>query len=278
LRNKDYDPAAIALPPTFIDTPGTREDRAAYYTDVSEMDRILGEVMDAVDGKGIADETLLIYTSDQGANWPFGKWCLYDAGIGVPLMMRWPGRVAAGSTSEALVSLADLLPTMLEAAGGDSPDDPDGRSFLPVLTGGAGKHREAIFAAHTGNDNGGPGVANHCPTRCVRTATHKLILNLYPERTFYTHIVGCEPGNRHHLPFWNSWVAEAKSDPKARRIVDSYLHRPAVELFDLRNDPHEMHNLADDPTHAGTLKSLRRRLDQWRKDQGDPEPLHLPKS
>lgn len=137
-----------------------------------------------------------------------------------------------------------------------------GRALLP---------RGAIFAAHTGNDNGGPGVANHCPARCVRTPTPKLILNLYPERTFFTHIVGCQPGNPHHLPFWNTWVEQAKTDPAAKRIVDAYLHRPAAELYDLRDDPHEMRNLAGVEDHAGTLPSLKRRLDQWRREQRDPE-------
>ena len=145
-----------------------------------------------------------------------------------------------------------------------------------MLTGESREHRDAIFAVHTGNDNGGPGVANHCPTRCISTATHKLILNLYPERTFYTHIVGCKAGNQHHLPFWNSWVAKAESDPAAKRIVDSYLHRPAVELYDLHDDPREMHNLAGNPEHAGALRELRQRLDRWRTNQEDPEPLLIP--
>lgn len=274
LKNKDYDPAAIKLPPNFIDTPQTRADRADYYTDVTEMDRTLGQVMDAIEATGIADDTLLIYTTDQGANWPFGKWCLYDAGIRVPLIVRWNGRVKAAVTSEALVSLADLLPTMMDAAGTRPPAAPkqiDGKSFLDVLRGATTTHRDAIFAAHTGNDNGGPGVANHCPTRSIRTARHKLIVNLHPERTFYTHIVGCKPGNAHHLPFWNTWVKRAQSDPKAKRIVSAYLHRPAVELYDLRDDPYEMHNLAADPAQANTLQSLRHRLNQWRRQQGDPE-------
>jgi arylsulfatase A-like enzyme len=273
LKNKNYDPAAIRLPPTFVDTPQTRKDRADYYTDVSEMDRILGQVMDALKSRGMADNTMLIYTTDQGANWPFAKWCLYDAGIRVPLIVRWPGRVAAGSTSDAMVSLADLLPTMMRAAGAEGPDGLDGRSFLPVLLGKRQHHRDFVFAVHTGNDNGGPGTANHCPARCIRTPDYKLILNLHPERTFFTHIVGCKPGNKHHLAFWNTWVDRAKTDPVAKRIVNAYLHRPAVELYDLRADPHEMRNLAKDPAMAGKLKSLRRRLDRWRREQGDPEPV-----
>jgi arylsulfatase A-like enzyme len=271
LKNKDYNPATVELPPNFVDTPQTREDRANYYTDVTEMDRILGQVMDAIEAKGIADNTLLIHTTDQGANWPFGKWCLYDAGIRVPLLARWPSRIRPRTVSQAMVSLVDLLPTMMEAAGARSPAEIDGRSFLDVLRGKKEMHRDAIFAAHTGNDNGGPGIANDCPMRCIRTPTHKLIVNLHPERTFYTHIVGSPPSSAHYLPFWNTWVQSARTDPAAQRIVEAYLHRPSVELYDLAQDPYEMNNLAADPARAETLTSLHRRLDQWREEQGDPE-------
>jgi len=272
-KNRDYDPAALKLPPNFIDTSATRADRANYYSDVTAMDRMLGEVMAAIDAKGVTNETLLIYTTDQGANWPFAKWCLYDAGIRVPLIARWPGRIEAGSTSDAMVSLADLLPTMIDAAGGNPPTSPeqiDGRSCLGVLEGKTNTHRDAIFAAHTGNDNGGPGIANHCPMRCVRTERYKYIVNLHPERTFFTHIVGCKDGP-HHLPFWDTWVEKARIDPAAKTIVDAYLHRPAVELYDLSRDPYEMKNLADDPDYSDTLQMLSRQLDQWRRQQGDPE-------
>lgn len=270
-KNTTYDPDKFTLPPNFVDTHETRIDRANYYTDVTLMDSILGNVLDAARKKGIDNQTLFVYTTDQGANWPFAKWCLYDAGIQVPFTARWPGRIEAGSVSNAMVSLVDLLPTLLEAAGGEAPPDIDGSSFLDVLVGKQDSHHEAIFAAHTGNDNGGPGIANHCPMRCIRTPTHKYILNLHPERTFYTHIVGCKPGNAHHLPFWQSWVEKAETDAAAMRIVDAYLHRPAEELYDVTRDPCEMHNLAGDPSQAELLDSLRRQLKQWRRQQGDPE-------
>ncbi len=270
-KNAAYDPAKLTLPPSFVETPETRTDRADYYTDVTLMDAILGDVLAASRQRQIDNETLFVYTTDQGANWPFAKWCLYDAGIQVPFIARWPGIVEAGCVSNAMVSLVDLLPTLLDVAGGETPSRIDGRSFLDVLVGRQDSHRDAIFAAHTGNDNGGPGIANHCPMRCVRTPTHKYIVNLHPDRTFYTHIVGCKSGNAHHLPFWESWVEKAESDADARRIVDAYLHRPAEELYDLTCDPFEMHNLASDPAHTKSLESLRRRLTQWRRQQDDPE-------
>ncbi len=267
-RNTDYDPAKIALPPNFVDTPETRADRANYYSDVTLMDGILGDVLDAVDKKGLTDDTLFVYTTDQGANWPFAKWCVYDGGLRVPFIARWPGKIAPGAVTDAMVSLADLLPTFIETAGGKPPEHIDGRSFLPVLAGKSTSHRDAVFGTHTGNDNGGPGIANHCPARTIRTRTHRYILNLSPGTTFTTHITGCKKGP-HYLPHWNSWVEKAKTDARAKSIVHRYQHRPAEELYDLRSDPHEMNNIAGDPDRAELLASLRTRLAEWCQAQGD---------
>ena len=269
-KNDGYDPAKVKLPPTFVDTPVTRRQRCQYYTEVTMMDRQLGRVLEAIKKRGWDESTLVLYTSDQGSNWPFAKWCLYDAGIRVPLIARRPGKIRPGSVTDAMVSLVDLLPTFMAAAGAAPLKDIDGQSFLGVLHGRKKAHRRAIFAAHTGNDNGGPGIANHCPMRAVRTATHKYILNLHPERTFTTHITGCRPGSAHYLAFWDSWVKKAETDPDAAKVVRAYMHRPKEELYDLTKDPHERKNLAKDPACADVLTSLRKRLTEWRRQQGDP--------
>lgn len=268
IKNKTYDPEKIKLPANYIDTPETRLDRANYYSDVTLMDSILGSVLDAANKNGFVDNTLLLYTSDQGANWPFEKWCLYDGGLRVPLIIRWPGVVRAGTTTDAMVTLADLLPTMIDAAGSKAPADLDGRSFTAVLRGETDTHREVVFGSHTGNDNGGPGIWNHCPARTVRTATHRYILNLNPSEKFTTHITGCKSGP-HYLPFWDSWVRQAKTDPAAAAIVNRYHYRPTEELYDLRTDPLETKNLAADPAQAEILESLRKKLREYRGQQGD---------
>ena len=267
-KNTDYDPSKIKLPPNFVDTPETRTDRANYYSDVTLMDSILGDVLDTVSKKGMKDNTLFVYTTDQGSNWPFSKWCVYDGGLRVPFIVRWPGKIAPGSVTDAMVNFADLLPTCIDAGGGSVPKNIDGRSFVSVLTGKSKTHRKVVFGTHTGNDNGGPGIANHCPARTIRTSTHRYIINLSPETTFTTHITGCKDGP-HYLPHWNSWVEKAKTDAKAKAIVDRYQHRPKEELYDLKNDPFEMNNLADDPKHVRLIKSLKKELTQWCKQQGD---------
>jgi arylsulfatase A-like enzyme len=268
VKNSTYDPSAIALPPNFVDTPETRLDRANYYSDVTLMDGILGDVLDAVAKKGMKDDSLLIYTTDQGANWPFAKWCVYDGGLRVPLIARWPGKITPGSVSHSMISLVDLLPTCIDAAGGEVPKDIDGRSFIRVLKGTEKTHRKVVFGTHTGNDNGGPGVANHCPARTIRTPTHRYILNLSPETTFTTHITGMKSGH-HYLPHWNSWVEKATTDPGAKAIVERYQHRPKEELYDLEKDRFEVNNLADNPGHEKLLKTLRQQLAAWSESQGD---------
>jgi len=267
-KNNTYDPKKIVLPPNYVDTPETRSDRANYYSDVTRMDGILGGVLDAVDKRKNRADTLFIYTSDQGANWPFEKWCLYDGGLRVPFIVRRPGKIARGGATDAMVSFADILPTIIDAAGGERPKDIDGLSFMGVLEGKSKTHRKVVFGTHTGNDNGGPGIANHCPARTIRTVAHRYILNLEPNRTFTTHITGCRKGP-HHLPFWASWVRKAKTDAKAERIVKAYQHRPGEELYDLEADPHEMHNLADSPECSTLLDSMRKRLAEWCKQQND---------
>jgi len=270
IRNTRYDPTRITLPPNFVDTPETRSDRADYYSDVTLMDSFLGDILEAAKTNGLYEDTLFIYTSDQGANWPFAKWCVYDQGLRVPFMARWPGKIAPGSTTDAMINLVDLLPTCIEIAGGSVPDNLDGRSFASVLLGQKSEHRKQIFGTHTGNENGDAVTVNHCPARTVRDRRFRYILNLDPETTFNTHITGCKSGP-HHLPHWDSWMEKAKTDETAKQIVHAYQHRPAEELYDLEKDPYEIKNLAGDPQYRGVLEGMRKDLLQWRASQNDFE-------
>jgi len=274
VENRVYDPYEIELPPNFIDTPETREDRAKYYSDVTLMDSILGNVYGALEDQEMLDNSLFIYTTDQGANWPFSKWTLYDGGLRVPFIVRWPGEIESGSTTNAMISLVDLLPTCMEVAGGEQTEYMDGRSIMGVLKGTTEQHSEVVFGTHTGNDNGGPGVWNHCPTRMIRTKQYKYILNLESDTTFTTHITGSPQRSIHYLPFWNTWEKEAETNEHAYQIVNKYLHRPLEELYNLHADPYEMNNLVNDPDYWDILGSLKKQLAQWRKVQGDTIPVN----
>ena len=273
-QNQGYDPAAVELPPTFVDTPETRADRCRYYTDITKMDTQLGEVYNSVRQK-LGDNALFLYTSDNGAQWPFGKWNLYDAGIRMPFLACWPGVVKAGARTGAMVHFTDILPTFIELAGGKPPADIDGRSFANVLEGRSGKHRAEIFAAHTADDNS---HMNCYPMRAVRTGRFKYILNLHPELAYRTHID--RGGARDGESVWRSWIERSKTDPKALAILRRYHKRPEEELYDVIADPHETTNLAGKPEHARTLKELRAKVRAWMdgmSDKGEvfgvPRPL-----
>jgi arylsulfatase A-like enzyme len=262
LPNNGYDPKQITLPPYLLDTPATRRARCNYYTDVTHMDEQVGDVRASLDRHGYAASTLFLFTADQGAQWPFAKWSLYDAGIRAPLIAHWPGHVQPGTRTDAMVTLIDLLPTFLEAAGGSPPKGSDGQSFLSVLTGRSDHHRDEVYAAHTGDKE-----MNHAPMRCVRTARYKYIANLRPDLRYTTHISA--GGANDGKSYWASWLDRAKTDPAAAKIIDRYHTKPPEELYDLEADPYELHNLAADPAHAEALAPLRAKVKQWRLEQGE---------
>ncbi len=263
--NVTYDPAAVKIPPTHFDDPVARSERARYLTDVTKADTLLGEVR-ALAREKLSANTLFIYTADHGAALPFAKWSLYDAGIRVPLIMAWPGRLKPGATSDAMVCWPDLLPTFIELAGGKVPDGLDGKSFAGVLRGTAPAHRDRVVSTHSGD-------ANFCvyPIRSVRTRDWKYIRNLHPEFQYHTHM--SRATGPHRPLFWDTWVAAAKTNPAAAAVVNRYIQRPAEELYDLAADPFELRNLAADPKNAPRLAALRAELDGWMKQQGDTQTV-----
>ena len=271
--NSTYEPDQLRLPPHFVDTPESRKALADYYTDVTAMDALLGQVLSALEKRNMVQNTLFVYTTDQGGQLPFGKWNLYDDGIRVPFIARWPGRIEANTVCDAMISHVDWLPTCIEAAGSTPPADIDGKSILDVLFGKRKEHREMIFAAHTGNDNGGPNCRNFCPARAVRTRKHKYILNLEPERKFQTHTTGKDREANPH-DYWGSWERKAETDEPARKLVNAHYHRPQEELYDLEKDPFEMNNLIKSPEYESFLSELRLEMNKWRKQQGDDVPMN----
>jgi N-sulfoglucosamine sulfohydrolase len=251
----------LQLPPTHVDTPETRRWRRRYYAAVEKMDADLGQIYDAA-YKDLGENTLFIHFSDHGAQWPLGKWNLYDAGVRVPFFAVWSGKIKRGGKSDAMISLVDVLPTLIEAAGGIPPASIDGRSRLSVLTGDSTTTADYVFTTHSGD-----GRMNKFPGRSVRTPRWKYIRNLNPDAEHHTHIDRGKAidGNG----YWRSWIEKAKTDDDAKAIVARYFRRPAEELYDLEADPHEQHNLADDATSHLPLNLSREMLDAWMKQQGD---------
>jgi len=268
-----YDPDKLTLPPYLVDTPETRAALCKYYAEITDFDREVGECMKHVADAGAQDDTLFIYTSEQGAQFPHGKWTCYDVGLRTALVIRWPRRVKAGSTTDAMVQYVDVVPTLIEAAGGDPaaidtgcPDAKgkrgfDGTSFLGVLLGKNRAHRDLVYGVHTTR---GIIAGSECyPVRSVRSDRYKYIRNLNHETAFHNTLIAGEK------TYWPSWLRKAKTDPAAARLVEMYQRRPAEEFYDLATDPWELENLADDPAQADRKAALSKELDAWMAQQGD---------
>ena len=265
-ENATYNPEEVTLPPDTIDTPETREHWARYLTDVTGMDQTMAEVDELARKHFGHDDYLFAYSSDHGAQWPFGKWNLYDRGTRVPLIIRWPGNIKAATTSNAMLSWIDLMPTFIDIAGGPAPAGIDGRSFKNVLAGQSETHRDHIFTTHTGD-----GIMNVYPIRAIRTDRFKLIRNQLPDAYHSNHsdILRVDGAGA----FWDSWDLAEKTDPKPAAIIAKYYQRPKVEFYDLEKDPNEQINLATNPEYQEQIQRMSKKLDAWMQQQGDKQTV-----
>ncbi len=251
---KSVDRENMVIPFNHVDNPTTRQWRAKYVAAIQELDRELGEVYDAA-REVLGDDVFFLHTSDHGAQWPFGKWNLYEDGVRTPMIVSWPGRISPDKRTEAMVSWIDILPTLVDVAGGEVDEKIDGRSFLPVLNGDSSFHRDRIFTTHSGDGN-----YNVYPSRAVIDVDGwKYIRNLHPDWRFESHATA----QRGDGKYWTSWLADAVTNEEARERVNRYLFRPADELIDTNAKPQDWKNHADDPAHAKRFSELQNSLNGW---------------
>ena len=262
--NKTYDPDTLPLPPYIADTPIARKALANYYQDITTMDTRIGEVDKMLETHGYSDNTIFIYTTDHGSEWPHCKWTLYDTGIRLPFLAKWHGKIPAATVSDAMISHVDFLPTLIDIAGGEPPDSLDGRSFKNVLLGQQTTFRDKIYGTHTRDGN-----MNVFPQRCVRDSCYKYILNLMPENRWTTHFTEVDGIPESHAEVWKSWVEKAETDPKTAQLVYLTQHHPVEELYDARVDPHEFNNLAFNADMRPTLEKMRADVRDWMHSQND---------
>lgn len=261
-----YPPKKLHLPPNLADTPKTREDFAAYLAEITYMDGQVGEILAALEESGVADETLVLFTSEQGSQFPGNKWTCWDTGLHTTLIARWPGTIAAGTRTSALVQFADVTPTLLDLADLKSDHEFDGTSFAAVLRGEKPSHRDYACALHN-NIPEGPAY----PIRSITNGEWRYIRNLLPDEIFIEkHLMGLLGGSAVHNPYWSSWMATAFDQPETYTLVKRYMRRPAEELYHTAADPAELRNLAADPQHAAIKAELSAELDRWLAEQGDP--------
>ena len=253
-----HDPARVVVPPFLVDLPEVRRELAHYYDSLRRLDVTVGAVLDALDARGLAEETLVLYTSDHGPPFPFAKTTLYEAGIRVPLVARWPGVIEPGRTTDALVSFVDVLPSLLDLAGVAVPEELDGRSLAPLLLGEPWQARDAFFGSHTDHRET-PSV----PARSVRSGDWKYIRNFRTENRFENLVMKTSES-------WRAMVAAAAADEALAARLQRLSYRPREELYDLARDPHELSDLAGEPAHAERLAELRALLSEHMRAEGDP--------
>ncbi|OUW19261.1 MAG: sulfatase atsG [Opitutales bacterium TMED158] len=262
-----YPPETITLPKTFVDTPETRDAMSRYLAEATYFDGQVGQTLDLIDRYELAANTLFIATTEQGSSLPFAKWTLYDAGLHTGFIARWPDLIQAGSTCDALIEYADVLPTFVEAAGGTPDPVLDGESLMAIFKGSQGPHKQYVFSQMT--TRGIINAPEHFGIRSVRSLRYKYIWNFTPEVKFENVVTIPEDTKWGEAQVFNSWKREAKTDPDAAEKVRRYHFRSGEELYAIESDSDEWNNLADHPEYAAIKAELRAALLAEMKRVGD---------
>lgn len=237
------DPKKLRVPGFLPDLPGVREDLRRYYDEVQRVDGELQLVLDTVQKRAGLDNTIVLFAGDNGFPFPHGKGTLYDPGLNVPFIMRWPGKIKPGSVCDDLISGEDYTPTMLEAAGVSAPKEMSGVSFLSRLLGRSSEPRQHVFAQRL--THGSRPYAESTTThtfdlsRMARSARYKLIYNCTPKQQY-------SPVDSYNEASWREMSDENAWGRLAPHFARAYFAnaRPVFELYDMEKDPLEMENLA----------------------------------
>ncbi len=259
---RPIDPKDVELPPYYPDTPFIRRDWATGLEQMQIVDREVGALLKRLADEGLAENTIVFFIGDHGRCHIRGKQFLYDEGTRIPMILRWPGKVKPGQVNEDLVMSIDICATILEAAGIQAPVPLHGKSLFSEEV----QDRKYVFAARDKMDDA------HDAMRSIRSKDHKLILNLMPERA-YCQFSHYKEGAYPALAEMNVLNLEGKLTPEQAAFMAP--SKPQIELFDLKKDPHEVHNVADVPQYADVKAELLAELENWRtnviKDQGVSE-------
>lgn len=263
----------------FPDSVEIRGDIADYYLEVQRFDRVVGQAIADLEASGQLDNTIIIMTGDHGMPFPRCKSNNYDSGARVPLAIRWPAKIIAGTVIDDFVSLIDLAPTICQAAGVPSPQDFSGASLFPVLAGKPLTDRSYVLHGKERHVPGqeAPNMGGY-PTRAIRTHEFLYLHNFFPDRW----PAGTPEYKKASLS--NAWLADCDNGPTKSYIVNnrnkdeahlrfyqlSFGKRPADELYDLKKDPDQLTNVAKDPEYKKILEQLKTRLFKELKNTGDP--------
>jgi len=252
-----HKPEDAVVPPYIPATDSVRKDFALYYDEISRMDSYIGKVIAELEAQGVSENTLVLFVSDNGRPFPRDKTTLYEGGIKTPWIVKWPGKVKAGSTNDNLVSSVDIAPSFLRAAGLEPIPEFEGIDFLPMLREDWKSVRDEIYAEDHFHD-----FEDY--TRAIRTKQYKYIKN------YYTDLPNTPSADIIRDLSWQSMRAEReKGTLNAAQLWCFLVPRPEEELYDVLVDPNELNNLAENPDYQTALQDMRSRLDQMREKTHD---------
>jgi uncharacterized sulfatase len=265
-----YEAKKLTIPPYMVDTKQTRESLVKYYAEVTYADSLVGYCMNMVDNGRNKDNTLFLFASEHGSSMPFGKWTCYNMGLKAAFIVRWPKLVKPSTRTDILTQYIDVMPTLYEAAGGnpaslrgdiDKKMPIDGKSFFATLKGKNTAVRNYVYGVHTtrGIKNG----SDNYPVRSVQDADYKLIWNLNYRDPFYCS--GSRIGNK----LYEGWLEKSRGRPEEYAHAVLYRIRPEFELYNIRKDPYELRNLAEEPSLKKVRNKLFDELGKWMQEQGD---------
>ena len=270
----EYEPdfTTIAVPESMPDMPEVRKDLAKHDGEIMRLDMHIGQVVDILEKRQIIDNTALIFMGDNGAALLRGKGTLYHLGVHVPMIVHWPDKIKNSIVTDALVSGEDIAPTIIEMAGLKPDGNITGKSFLPALNGADYQGHDYVFSQRVPHSSGLPLHTLYFDlSRSVFNKEHKLIYNALWQLP-YTPV---DFMNRNMWRELQNLNAEDKLEEKFQNAFFSE-PRPMFELYDLKNDPHEFHNLAENGEYAEVLHALKGRLQEWMIVNQDYLPLPIP--
>lgn len=253
-----FSPNEIPVPSYLPDLPEVRKELSHYYNSIRRLDDTVGRVLDALEKSGEADNTLVLFMTDNGSAFPFAKANTYLASTRTPLLVRWPGVTQPGSVDDThFVSEVDFFATFTDAAGIPVPDELDGQSLVPILKGEKEDGREYVFT-QIDYTIGGPAK----PMRCIQDENFGYIFNAFSDGKFNYR------NNNEGLTF-KAMQELGKTDPAIQERVDMFRHRVPQEFYDLKKDPGCIVNLIDSTDHAELIEKYQKRLREWMVETND---------
>ncbi len=252
----NFDPKALVLPGNVYDEPQFRRIMCSYLAEIEQLDKDIAMVMEELKKNNLYDNTVIIFLSEQGMSFPWAKKSCYEDGLKAAGFVWWPEKIKPRRTN-AIIEYVDVLPTLIELAGGTPAKALEGRSFVQVLAGETDTHKTEAYGIQTTLCSGGKPY----PIRTVRDEQYRLVVNYYHKDGF------SEKG------LLAEWAKYQDKDPKAKELLERLTKRPQVELYDHSNDPDEIRNLASNPEYRAVREKLMGKLNAWLEQQGESDPL-----